>query len=122
MKPASASWVAEPGARRAPPAADGYPISARVKLATGIAASGLLTLAAYAWQAQALFARLGTPVAAAMLKHGVTDGSVGWTTGAGWTFRRARLSGSADAATRAAILADVRAIPGIHDASWQERR
>lgn len=117
MKPVSASWVAEPGAP-----ADRHPLPALAKLATGIAASGLVATVAHRWQAQSLFADLGRPVAAAMLAHGVRDGSVRWTTDNGWTWRIARLSGTADAATRAAVLAEVRRTPGIHDAIWQDRR
>ncbi len=119
MKPASASWLAEPG-DVAP--VDRHRLPGWAKLATGIAASGLVAMVAHRWHGQALFADLGRPVAEAMLAHGVRDGSVRWTTDNGWTWRIARLAGTADAATRAAVLAEVRRTPGIHDAVWQDRR
>ena len=111
MKPASASLAADP-----------HPLPAWGKLLTGIAATGLIAYGGYRWHAQALLARLGRPVAAVMVAHGVTDGSVAWATPNGWTWRRPRLSGTADAATRAAVLAEVRRQPGIAGAEWVERR
>lgn len=109
MKPASASS-----------AADRYPLPNWARLLTGVLATGLIAYAGYRWHAQALLAKLGRPVAAVMLSAGVTDGSADWATPAGWTWRRARLSGTADAATRAAVLAEVRRQPGIADAEWVE--
>ena len=92
------------------------------KLVTGFAALGLLAKAAWFFEGQGLVATLGTGVAAVMAANGVADGAARWSSDAGWTSRNARLSGSADAATRARIVAQVRALPGVHDAVWIDRR
>lgn len=88
------------------------------KLVAGLAATFLLTYAAWRYERQALLADLGTAAATTMLAHGVTDGTARWTDGKGTTWRIARLSGTASPATRSAIIADLKRHPGIHDAIW----
>ncbi|MFZ4687962.1 MAG: hypothetical protein ACOYLS_01870 [Polymorphobacter sp.] len=92
-----------------------------LKLLTAFAATGLLADAGYVWHRQSLLAALSGEAAAVLAAHGVTDGSVRWTDAAGWTFRTARLSGTADAATRAAVTADLAQRPGIVSVVWTPR-
>ncbi len=91
------------------------------KLLTGIAASALLAKAAYGWTAQSILARLGTKAAVVLVANGVTDGAARWQSPAGWTSRTARLTGTADPATRARIAAELAAQPGIHAVEWDTR-
>ena len=97
-------------------------MSPLAKLVTGIAASGLLANGAYIFERQSLLADLGKGVAPVMLVHGVSDGGVRWKDDAGYTRRFARLSGTADAANRARILAEVRTLPGLAGADWSGAR
>lgn len=92
-----------------------------LKLLTGLAMTGLVAKGCWTLQNQRLLAGLGRQAQAAMAAAGVPDGSVRWQDEAGWTFRVARLSGTADAATRARVIAAARAQPGIHDAVWVGR-
>ncbi len=108
MKPCSASSAA-PERRRVSPA---------TKLLTGITATWLLAYAAYFLQRQSLLVNLGSKAATIMAANGVTDGAARWTSDSDRADRIARLSGSADAATRARIRAQLAALPGIHDAIW----
>jgi hypothetical protein len=94
-------------------------MSPATKLATGLLASLVLADLAYLYERQALLAKLGRPVARVLLAHGVTDGAANWTDARGFTRRTARLSGTADAATRARIAAEVAAVPGIHAVTWR---
>ena len=94
---------------------------AAIKLATGLALTGLVADAAYNYQAQAIIAHLGRRVAPVLLAHQVTDASGSFVTPGGWTWRRVRLRGTADAATRAAVVAEVAALPGIAGASFEPR-
>lgn len=89
-----------------------------LKLVTGIAGTSLI--ASLAWQvARApLLSDLGVRTAEVMVANGITDGSAAWSSPAGWTARIARLSGTADAATRDRTRAAVAALPGVHDALW----
>lgn len=89
-----------------------------LKLATGIAGTSLL--AALAWQvARApLLSDLGVRTAEVMMANGITDGRAQWQTPAGWTWRVARLSGTADAATRERTREAVAALSGVNDAQW----
>ncbi len=91
------------------------------KLVTGFAAAGLVAWLGYGYERQALLARLGSEAAEVMLANHVADGAARWTSPAGWTSRTARLSGSADAATRARIAAELAARPGIHSVVWAPR-
>ncbi len=92
------------------------------KLVTGLAACHLLATTAFLWQRQTLMAALGGEAAAVLLANGVTDGAARWTDGEGHLSRIARLSGSADPATRARITAQLAARPGIAGVVWQDRR
>ncbi|WP_197042079.1 hypothetical protein, partial [Sandarakinorhabdus oryzae] len=64
---------------------------------------------------------LGGAAASAMRAHGVVDGSVTFRQPSWRVARVARLSGTADAATRAAIITQVKRHPGIADAVWVQR-
>jgi hypothetical protein len=92
-----------------------------LRLAAGVAATAVLADGWYIWHRQTMLAHLGQPIAGVMAAHAVTDGAVRWTDTRRFTWRIARLSGTADPATRAAILADVRRQPGIADAVWEAR-
>ena len=92
-----------------------------VKLLAGLVATGLVTKAAYVWERQGLLAALGRHAAETMAAHGINDGAARWTDADGWTYRTARLSGSADTATRAAVAADLAAVPGIGGVVWELR-
>lgn len=94
----------------------------RWKLATGLAASFLIAYAGWRWETQALLAVLGSEVAVVMLANGVGDGAARWHDDDGVTWRIARLSGSADAATRARITAQLERHPGIHAVVWTAAR
>ncbi|OYU34232.1 hypothetical protein [Novosphingobium sp. PASSN1] len=91
------------------------------KLLAGIAATALLAKGAWYFDKQSLQTRLARPIVPVMLAEGVTDAAVRWDNDAGWTWRIARLSGTADAATRARVIAAVRRQPGIADAEWLDR-
>ncbi len=88
------------------------------KLLTGLALTYLLTYAAYRYERQALLAKLGTYVATVMIVNNVNNGAARWTDSAGHTSRTARLTGTADSATKAQITAEITAHPGIHAAVW----
>ncbi len=90
-----------------------------LKLLTGLAATALLARAAWFFEGSTLLADLGGRAAIVMLRHGVTDGSIGWANDDGWISRTARLHGTATPATRAAITAEVARLPGIHSVAWQ---
>jgi OOP family OmpA-OmpF porin len=93
-----------------------------LKLVTGIAGTSLL--AGLAWQvARApLLSDLGVRTAEVMVANGITDGSALWISPGGWTSRVARLSGTADAATRERIRAAVAGLSGVHDALWVDNK
>ncbi len=92
-----------------------------LKLLVGVAATGLVAKAACMWERQTLLAVLGQRSAAVLAAHGVRDGAARWTDNAGWTYRTARLSGTADAATRARVSAELAAMPGIAGVVWAPR-
>lgn len=91
------------------------------KLLTGVAATALLARGAWYIDKQAMLAHLARPIVPVMLAEGVTDAAVRWDNDAGWIWRIAHLSGTADPATRARVIAAVRRQPGIADAEWMER-
>lgn len=108
-------------ASRAPAPARYQPVSHAelvLKLVTGVAGTSLL--AAMAWQvARApLLSDLGVRTAEVMMANGITDGRAQWQTPGGWTWRVARLSGTADAATRERTRIAVAALSGVNDAQW----
>lgn len=96
-------------------------MNSALKLLAGLAATVVLTRGATLHQGQALMAELGGAAAAAMRAEGVADGSVSFRQPSGLVGRVARLSGSADAATRAAVVSRTRQHPGIADAVWVAR-
>jgi hypothetical protein len=96
-------------------------LSPWLKLATGVAATALLANGAWRNQGPEILARLSLRAAMAMLRHDITDGSVTFRADNGWIFRTARLSGTADPATRAAVTADLAKKPGIHAVDWRDR-
>jgi hypothetical protein len=96
-------------------------VNPALKLLAGLAATGLVAKAAYVRERQDLLAALGERSAQVLAAHGVGDGAARWTDADGWTWRTARLSGSADAATRVAISADLAAMPGIAGVMWEPR-
>lgn len=92
-----------------------------LKLLTGLAATVVLARGASLLQGQVMLAELGRDAATAMQAHGVMDGSISFRQPSGLVARVARLSGTADPATRAAVIADLRRHPGIADAVWSPR-
>jgi hypothetical protein len=92
-----------------------------LKILAGIAATVVVTRGATLLQGQAIMAELGGTAASAMRAHGVVDGSVTFRQPSHRVTRVARLSGTADAATRAAVIAQVKHHPGIADAVWVQR-
>lgn len=93
-----------------------------LKLATGIAGTSLLATLAWQVARAPLLSDLGVRTAEVMVANGITDGSALWISPNGWTSRVARLSGTADAATRQRIRAAVTNLPGVHDALWVETK
>lgn len=90
-----------------------------LKLATGIAATGLVSNAGYRAQQQDLIAQLGAKAAPVLLAHGVTDAGITWLSPPGWTGRTAHITGTA--ADPQAVTAAVAALPGIHAATFAPR-
>lgn len=94
---------------------------AALKLLAGLAATVVLARGATLLHGQAMMAELGGAAANAMRSEGVVDGSVTFRQPSNLVARVARLSGSADAATRAAVVSRTRQHPGIADAVWVDR-
>ena len=92
-----------------------------LKLLAGLAATVVLARGASLHQGQPMMAELGRGAAAAMQAHGVVDGSISFRQPSGMVARVARLSGSANASTRAAVIADLKRHPDIADATWSPR-
>jgi hypothetical protein len=92
-----------------------------VKLLTGVAATVVLARGATLHRGQAIIAELGSAAATALAAHGVPDGSVTFRSEGNTVSRIARVSGTADAATRAAVIAQIRRHPGIQSAVWVPR-
>ncbi|WP_313669729.1 hypothetical protein [Sandarakinorhabdus sp.] len=92
-----------------------------LKLLTGLAATVVLARGASLLQGQLMMAELGQAAAAAMQAQGVVDGSISFRQPSGLVARVARLSGTADDATRAAVIGQVKRHPGIADATWSPR-
>lgn len=95
-------------------------LSPWLKLATGVAATALVANGAWRWEGQEIMTRLSRSAAFSMARHGITDGSVSFANDIGWLSRTARLSGTADAATRAAVAEDLSQKPGIHAVEWRD--
>ena len=92
-----------------------------LKLLAGIAATVVVARGATLHRGQAMMSELGGAAASAMRGHGVIDGSVSFRQPSYRVARIARLSGTANAATRAAVIAETRRHPGIADAVWVPR-
>ena len=92
-----------------------------LKLLAGIAATVVITRAATLHSGQAIMAELGGAAASAMRANGVVDGSVTFRQPSYRVARVARLSGTADDATRAAVIRQLKRHPGIADAVWSPR-
>jgi hypothetical protein len=90
-----------------------------LKLATGVAATALIANIAWRHEGQQLMTGLARSAAFSLLKFGVTDGAVSFANERGWLTRTAHLSGTADAATRAAVAEDLAQKPGIHAVEWR---
>ncbi|MCU0892635.1 MAG: hypothetical protein MUE77_13095 [Sandarakinorhabdus sp.] len=94
---------------------------AAVKLLTGLAATVVIARGATLHEGQTIMGRLGWAARQALLAQGVADGSVSFRSPGGHVGRIARLSGTADAATRAAVIARLKRNPAIADARWEAR-
>lgn len=92
-----------------------------LKLLAGIAATLVVARGGAMVQGQPLIAALSGAAADAMETQGVADASVSFRSASGIVGRVAHLSGTADAATRARVIAQLRQHPGIADAVWVER-
>ena len=92
-----------------------------LKLATGVAATALVANGAWRYEGQEIMTRLARRSANVMLRHGITDGSVSFASDSGWISRTARLSGTADPATRAAVAEELAQKPGIHAVLWRDQ-
>jgi outer membrane protein OmpA-like peptidoglycan-associated protein len=92
-----------------------------LKLVTGVA--GTFLLAGMAWQVARtpLLSDLGVRAAEVMVANGITDGRAQWQSPNGWTWRVARLSGTADAATRERTRLAIADLPGVGDALWEDK-
>jgi outer membrane protein OmpA-like peptidoglycan-associated protein len=108
-------------ASKAPAPARYAPISRAelaLKLVTGVAGTSLLATLAWQVARAPLLSDLGVRTAEVMMANGITDGRVQWQSPNGWTWRVARLSGSADTATRERTRTAVAALTGVSDAQW----
>ena len=92
-----------------------------LKLLTGLAATVVLAKGALMTGGYTAIGRLNWAGKEALLAEGVTDGSISLRQPSGQTGRIMFVSGSADAATRAAVLTRLRQHPGISDAHWVQR-
>ena len=92
-----------------------------IKLAVGVAGTALIANMAYRLVRSPLLSDLGSRSAGVMAASGITDGRVNWVSDNGWTWRVARLSGTADAATRVRTRDAVAALTGVHDAEWEDQ-
>ncbi|WP_439546487.1 hypothetical protein [Sandarakinorhabdus sp.] len=92
-----------------------------LKLLAGVAATLVVARGGVMHRGQNLIAALSGAAADAVEASGVTDGSVSFRAPNGMVGRVARVSGTADAATRARVLNHLRQHPGIAGALWVER-
>jgi hypothetical protein len=96
-------------------------LSPWLKLATGLAATALVTNVAWRHKGPDIMTRLHRRAAMTMIRHDIPDGAVSFASDSGWLFRTARLSGTASPATRAAVAAELAAKPGIYAVEWRDR-
>ncbi len=92
-----------------------------VKLLTGLAVTVLLVRGFAMHRGQALQTTLAQAAVTALQAEGVPDGSVAFRNDLGLISRVAHISGTADAATRARVIAATRRHPGVADARWVAR-
>jgi outer membrane protein OmpA-like peptidoglycan-associated protein len=95
-------------------------MSSYVKLLVGLVATFVVAAVAFSLNRSPLLSDLGARSAEVMAANGIVDGRASWIGEDGWTYRQARLSGTADAATRARTLAAVAALDGVDGAVWVE--
>lgn len=95
-------------------------MSPLIKLAVGAVGTVLIAQIAYKLVRSPVLSDLGTRSAEVMAANGITDGRANWVTDNGWTWRVARLSGTADVATRARTRDAVAALRGVNDAVWDD--
>lgn len=88
------------------------------KVFVGLGATIVVAAAAHSLTRAPLLSDLGSRSARVMAENGIADGRTNWVSDSGWTFRVARISGTADPATRVRTLAAVSALSGVHDAVW----
>lgn len=93
-----------------------------LKLLTGLAATVVLARGAMQFEGHGIQGRIGWAARHALIAHGVTDGSIALRPrhgpGARFSGRIVYIAGTADAATRAAVLAQVKRAPAVEDARW----
>jgi hypothetical protein len=94
---------------------------AALKLLTGLAATVVLAAGAGRFSVGPALTAQAAAIGALMEAHGIEDGSVSFRQPSRRFARIARLSGTADPATRAAVLAEVKRRPAIADALWVPR-
>jgi hypothetical protein len=92
-----------------------------VKLLTGLAATVVLARAAMMVEGYTILGRMGWWAQQALAMEGVTDGSISLRADNGHAARIVRLSGTADAATRSAVITRLKCHPMVADARWEER-
>lgn len=92
------------------------------KLATGLAASGLLANLAYGYERQEILTKLGRRSANTMLAAGITDGTARFQSAGGWTWRIARLSATATPAQRDRVTVRLARTAGIAGVEWEPAR
>lgn len=92
-----------------------------VKLLTGLAATVVIARAAMIVEGYTLLGRMSWWAQMALTRNGVTDGSVRLRAENGHAARIVLLSGTADAATRQDVIAQLKQRPLVADARWEER-
>ncbi|MBU6164951.1 MAG: hypothetical protein KGQ52_02335 [Alphaproteobacteria bacterium] len=92
-----------------------------LKLLTGLAATVLLARGAALVEGRTILGRMAGWAQMALADEEVTDGSISFRAGSPHPGRTILVSGTADAATRAAIIARLKRHPLVIDARWEER-
>lgn len=92
-----------------------------VKLLTGLAATVLLARGAMVMEGNTILGRMAWHAQQAMLDAGVQDGSLSFRQGSPHDTRSITLSGTADAPTRAAIIAKLKQQSLLSDVQWEAR-
>jgi len=92
-----------------------------VKFCTGLAATVLLARGAMLVEGHTILGRMGGWAQTALADAGVQDGSMRVRQPGGHSARIIWLSGHADPATRAAVIARLKRHPLVADARWEAR-